>query len=51
VTKSVVTGYIELTTKDFDNNFVLESLVLGPNIRADIYYRVKEIEVSENAIS
>ena len=41
----VVAGRLELTVNDFDGKFLLDKLVIGPNIRLDMYYRVKEIEV------
>ena len=45
--KRVVAGRLELTANDFDGRFILKELTIGQNIRADIYYQVKKIEVSE----
>ena len=46
ILKQIIAGRLELTAQDFDNKFVLQSLKIGPNIRADIYYKIKEIELA-----
>lgn len=44
----IILGRIELTANDFDGRFLLKSLNIGPDIKADIYYRVKKIETEVN---
>ena len=41
----IILGRIEFTAADFDGKFAPIALTIGNNIKADIYYQVKSVEV------
>ena len=40
---ATIYSFIELTAEDFDGKFIPNKLIIGENIQADIYYKVKII--------
>jgi hypothetical protein len=45
VSGKIILGHLELTAADFDGKFAPVALTIGNNIKADIYYQVKSVEV------
>jgi hypothetical protein len=43
VWKRVINGRIELTAADFDEHFAPSSIVIGKDVRADIYYQLNKM--------
>lgn len=50
VWKRVINGRIELTAADFDGHFAPSSIVIGKDVRADIYYQLNKMTFRKDEV-